>query len=270
MTIRRTVLARVGVALLSVLAVPTAARAGWDLSVFGGVAFPTYEQRFTVRAPTVVPLPGFVVQPADDLTIDAKGGSVFGAALCGEVGVLGIEGRFDSTAIELRTSGLTYGLRYSAPPLPTFTGSLSIAPGPLETSRLNLLSLNLRLRTPGPVSLVASGGFSYLPDFDVTGSTPVQLAISGIPALDQTGTFRLRVAPTESSHRFGVNAGAGLRFTIAPGVSLFGEGRVFYFKEYELSIDVDDPRLQALVGAIEEPRFRPVVVNAVGGLVFSF
>jgi hypothetical protein len=263
-------LAGLAVGLVAFLGAPSVASAGWDLSLFGGASFPTYEQRFTVHAPTVVPFPGFTVQPSGDLTIDAKGGSVFGAALCGEVGVLGIEGRFDSTAIELRTSGLTYGLTYSAPPLPTFSGVLAVAPGPLETDRLKLLSLNLRLRTPGPVSLVASGGFSYLPDFDVTGSAPVQLTIDGIPALDQSGTFRLRVAPTESSHRFGVNAGAGLRFKVAPGISIFGEGRVFYFKEYELSIDVDDPRLQQLASTIDEPRFRPVVVNAVGGLVFSF
>jgi hypothetical protein len=269
MTLRTALLAR-GFVVLGVLVGGSPAYAGWDLSVFGGAAFPTYEQQFVVRAPTVPPLPGFVIQPSGDLTIDAKGGSVFGAAICGEVGILGIEGRFDSTGIELRTSGFSYGLRFSAPPLPTFSGSLSVAPGTLETDRLRLLSVNLRLRTPGPVSLVASGGFSYLPDFEVTGSTPVQLTVSGIPALDTTGTFRLRVAPTESSHRFGVNAGGGLRFKIAPGVSLFGEGRVFYFKEYELSIDVEDPRLQDLVGAIEEPRFRPVVVNAAGGLVFSF
>ena len=35
------------------------ARAGWDLSAFGGVSFPTYEQQFVVRTPTVPPLPGF-------------------------------------------------------------------------------------------------------------------------------------------------------------------------------------------------------------------
>ena len=269
MTLRAVLLAGF-VVVSGALSAASPAYAGWDLSVFGGASFPTYEQRFVVRVPTVPPLPGLVVQPSGDLTIDATGGSVFGAAICGEVGVLGIEGRFDSSGIELRTSGFAYALSVNAPLVPPISGTLSVAPGPLQTDRLTLLSLNLRLRTPGPVSLVASGGFSYLPDFAVTGSTPVQLTVGGIPALDTTGTFRLRVAPTESSHRFGVNAGAGLRFKIAPRVSLFGEGRVFYFKEYELAIDVDDPALQALAGAIEEPRFRPVVVNAVGGLVFSF
>ncbi len=268
MTLRAALLAGF-VVVAGALSAASPAYAGWDLSVFGGASFPTYEQRFVVRLPTVPPL-GVVIQPTGDLIIDAKGGSVFGAAICREVGVLGIEGRFDSTGIELRTSGFAYALSVSAPPLPPISGTLSVAPGPLQTDRLRLLSLNLRLRTPGPVSLVASGGFSYLPDFAVTGSTPVQLTIGGIPAFDTTGTFRLRLAPTESSHRFGVNAGAGLRFKIAPRLSLFGEGRVFYFKEYELSIEVDDPRLQYLVSAIEEPRFRPVVVNAVGGLVFSF
>jgi hypothetical protein len=255
---------------LTALSTPVRAE-GFDISLFGGLAFPTYEQRFTVRAPTVAPLPGFVIRPNGDLTIDAKGGTVFGAAVCGEVGgVIGIEARFDSTAIELRTGGLRYDVSYSAPPLPTLTGSVSIDPGPLTTDRLKLLSLNLRLRTPGPVSLVASGGVTYLPDFEVTGTTPVNLTVGGLPVLDQQASFGLRVSPTESSHRLGVNGGAGLRVKLAPGVSLFGEGRVFYFKEYELAVEVDDPTLQGFVGDIELPRFRPIVVNAVGGITFSF
>lgn len=252
-------------------AVPgTVAADGWDLSVFGGLAYPTYEQRFTVRTPTIAPLPGLVITPRGDLTIDGKGGTVFGAAACYEVGILGIEARFDSTAIDIRTSGLTYDLSYTSPTLPTVTGSLSIEAGPLETDRLSLLSLNLRLRTPGPVAFVASGGFSYLPDFTVTGTTPVRLSVDGLPAFGTTTAVGLRVSPTESGHRFGVNGGAGLRFGIAPNVSLFGEGRVFYFSEYELTIDVDDPRLEELAGTVEQARFRPIVVNVVGGVVFSF
>jgi hypothetical protein len=256
---------------LALLAVPgTAGADGWDLSVFGGLAYPTYEQRFTVRAPTVSPLPGLVIRPNGDLTIDGKGGTVFGVAVCGEIGIFGLEARFDSTAIDIRTSGLTYDLSYNAPPLPPLGGSVSIDAGPLETDRLSLLSVNLRVRTPGAVALVASGGFSYLPDFTVTGTTPVRLTIEGLPALGATTALGLRVSPAESSHRFGVNGGAGLRFTIAPGVSLFGEGRVFYFKEYELTLDVEDPRLAEFVGTVDPPQFRPIVVNAVGGVVFSF
>jgi hypothetical protein len=243
---------------------------GWDVSLFGGIAYPTYEQQFTVRPPTIPPLPGFIIQPSGDLVIDAKGGPVFGAAVCGEVGIIGIEARFDSTAIDLRTGGLTYTLSNNTPPLPPLTGSVAIDPGPLQTDRLSLLSLNLRLRTPGPISIFASGGFSYLPDFRVTGTTPVRLTVDGFPALDETTTFGLRVSPSESSHRFGVNAGGGLRFKIAPGVSVFGEGRVFYFKEYELAIEVGNRDLSDLVGGVEPLRFRPVVVNAVGGLTFSF
>jgi hypothetical protein len=258
-------------ACLSLASATPARASGFDFSIFGGIAYPTYEQQFTVRAPTVAPLPGFVIRPNGDLKIDAKGGTVFGAAVCGEVGgVIGIEARFDSTAIELRTGGLGYQLSYRAPPLPTLSGSVSVDPGPLETDRLKLISVNLRLRTPGPVSLMASGGFTYLPDFKVTGTTPVRLTVNGLPVLDQQTSFGLRVSPTESSHRLGVNAGAGLRFKVAPGVSLFGEGRVFYFKEYELSVEVDDPTLQGFVGDIEQPRFRPIVVNAVGGVTFSF
>jgi hypothetical protein len=269
---RARVLSQPLLALCLTLVSASSARAdGFDVSFFGGLAYPTYEHRFTVRAPVVPPLPGFVVHPSGDLTIDAKGGTVFGAAACGEFGgVVGIEARFDSTAIELRTGGLSYQLSYSAPPLPTFNGSVSIDPGPLATDRLQLLSLNLRLRTPGPVSLVLSGGLTYLPDFEVTGTTPVRLTVNGVPVLDQQTTFGLRVAPTESSHRLGVNGGAGLRFQVAPGIALFGEGRVFSFKEYELSIELDDLSLQDFVGDIDQPRFRPIVVNAVGGLVFSF
>lgn len=245
---------------------------GWDLSVFGGVAFPTYEQQFVVRAPAVPPLPGFVIRPDGDLTIDAKGGTVFGAALAKEFGgVIGLEARFDSTAIDLRTSGVRYTLAYGPVPIVgTLNGSLAVAPGALDTDRLSLLSLNLRLRTPGPVSLVASGGVSYLPRFNVSGDTSVQLTVNGLPSLDSSTRLRLVVSPTESNHRFGVNGGVGLRVKVAPGLSVFGEARGFYFKEYDLSVDVDDPRLAALVGELEQPRFKPIIVNVVGGLVFSF
>ena len=250
------------------LAVPRAASAdGWDLAVFGGIAYPTYEQRFVVRPPTSPTLPGLVISQSGEVTLDAKGGGVFGAAFTGE-----FAGRWGSRRGSTRrpsTSGRAGSATTSRPGCrrTPASGSVAVAGGTLETDRLSLFSVNLRLRTPGPVSFVASGGLSYLPSFRITGSTPVRISIDGFVPFETTGSFTLRVAPTESSHRFGVNVGAGLRAKVAPAVAIFGEGRVFSFREYALTLNTDDPRF---IGQVDQLRFSPVVVNVVGGVAFSF
>jgi len=238
---------------------------GGDVTFFGGYAYPTYSQQFVFRTPTIPSLPGAEIQPEGDLVLDAKGGPVFGAAAAFELGgFFAIEGRFDSTAIELESSGVRYTVSGA------LSGAVTIGDGPIDVDRLNLLSLNLRLRTPGVVSFVASGGFSYLPKFSVAGSIPLRVEVAGatIPSLEVP--LRLVIAPTESQHRFGVNGGVGLRVRMAPNASIVGELRGFYFKQYELVAEADDPLLGDLVAGFQTVRFDPIVVNGVVGVSFSF
>ena len=69
-----------------------------DLTIFVGAAYPTYDERLTLR-PSVPSLPGAEVTVSGNPAITATGGLVVGGALAFEAGILGIEGRIDSTAV---------------------------------------------------------------------------------------------------------------------------------------------------------------------------
>ena len=152
------------------------------------------------------------------------------------------------------------------------TGSVTVGDGHFDADRFQLLSINARLRTPGPICLVVSGGLSYLPNVTITGSVPLTAEVAGFPIISGLAPrLRLEVAPGESEHRFGVNGGAGLRIG-SSRVAFMGEVRVFYFREYELRFNVADDL--AIVGdlleGLDPVRFEPIIVNAQAGLVFRF
>ena len=259
--------------LVSVLFLATAGRvsAQVDLTVFVGAAYPVYDERLTLR-PSVPSLPGAEVTVSGSPEITANGGLVVGGALAFEAGVLGIEGRIDSTAVAFDLTGARYDVRASSGPFQGLTGSITVGDGQFDANRFQLLSINARLRTPGPICLVVSGGFSYLPNITITGSVPLSAEVAGFPIVSGIAPrLRLEVAPEESEHRFGVNGGAGLR--IGGGrVAIMGEVRVFYFREYELRFGVADapPFVEDLLEGLAPVRFEPVIINAQAGLVFRF
>jgi hypothetical protein len=242
-----------------------------DLTIFAGTAYPIYDERLTLR-PSTPSLPGAVISVTGSPAITADGGLVVGAALAFEAGLIGIEGRLDSTAVGFDLTGGRYEIRPDSGPITVPLGSVTIGDGRLDANRLQLLSLNLRLRTPGPVSLVASGGFSLLPNIEITGSAPLSAEIIGLPLVPQVRpTVRLVAAPGESNHRYGVNGGLGLRVG-GSRVAAIGEVRAFYFREYELRFDVDDaPDLVVdLLEGLDPIRFTPIIINAQVGLVLRF
>jgi hypothetical protein len=242
---------------------------GWDLTFFVGKAFPTYDERLTLR-PSTPTVPGVDVDVVGSPLIKADGGPVFGGALAFEFGVLGIEGRLDATEVGLEFTGARYNLRGTEPPFEGLTASVTLADGRFDADRIPLLSVNARIRTPGPVALVASGGLSYLNDITVTGSVPLRVEIPGFPSTGFGPRLTLRAVPGQSEHRWGVNGGAGLR--IGGRVALIGEVRVFYFREYELRFAAEDgfQILDELLDGLAPVRFHPVFVNAQAGVTFKF
>jgi hypothetical protein len=243
---------------------------GFDLTFFLGRAFPIYDERLTLR-PSTPTLPGVDVSVVGSPLIEADGGPVFGGALAFEFGVLGIEGRLDATDVGLEFSGARYNLRGTQPPFEGLTASITVSDGRFDADRIPLLSVNARIRTPGPVALVVSGGLSYLSDVSVTGSIPLHLEVPGIPSppgFDPRVT--LVAVPGQSEHRWGVNGGAGLR--IGGRVALMGEVRVFYFREYELRFEAAEGLeiLDELLAGLAPVRFHPVFVNAQAGVTFRF
>jgi hypothetical protein len=256
-------------AVAVLLAAAPAAAQGVDLTIFAGRAYPIYEERLTLR-PSSPSLPGVNITVAESPVLSADGGPVFGASLAFQLGPLGIEGRLDATNVRFDFSGARYELTGAQPPFNSISAVITMDDGRLDADRISLLSLNARLRTPGPVGLVVSGGLSYLPDIRVTGAVPLTLQVGGIPLPDVNAALTLRATPGQSEHRWGVNGGAGLR--IGGRVGLMAEVRGFYFREYELRFAIDDaPELvEDLLEAIDPVRFTPIFVNAQVGLVIRF
>ncbi len=242
-----------------------------DVTVFVGAAYPIYDERLTLR-PSTPSLPGAEISVTGSPSIKADGGLVFGGALAFEAGIIGIEGRLDSTAVGFDLTGARYDIRTTTGPVAGLTGAVTIGDARLDADRFQLLSLNLRLRTPGPISLVASGGVSLLPNVNISGTVPLAVEIAGLPPLPGVQPqIRLTAAPGEPDHRFGVNGGAGLR--IGGGrVAVIGEVRAFYFREYELGFDVNGaPDLVIdLLEGLDPVRFEPIIINAQVGLTFKF
>jgi hypothetical protein len=263
--------ARVAVAVVAVLArAEQLAAQQFDFTFFVGRAFPTYDERLTFR-PSTPTVPGVDVTVVGSPLIKADGGPVFGGALAFEVGIFGIEGRLDATDVGFELTGARYNLRGTEPPFTGLSGSITVFDGRFDADRIGLLSLNARIRTPGPVALVASGGLSYLPDITVTGSIPLAVEVPGIPVPPGVDTrLILRVAPGQAESRWGVNGGAGLR--IGGRVAVMGEVRVFYFKEYELRFASENgPEiLDELLARLPLVRFDPIFVNAQAGVTFRF
>jgi hypothetical protein len=247
-----------------------AAAQGIDVTFFLGRAFPTYDERLTLRPPTPT-VPGVDVTVVGSPLIEADGGPVFGGALAFEWGILGIEGRLDATDVGLELTGARYDLRGIQPPFEGLTARITVSDGRFDADRIMLLSANARLRTPGPVALVASGGLSYLPDITVTGTVPVRVEVPGIPTPPGFNPqLTLRAVPGQSEHRWGVNGGAGLR--IGGRVALMGEVRVFYFREHELRFEAVNGLgiFDELLATLAPVRFDPVFVNAQAGVTFRF
>lgn len=254
--------------LAALLAAPARAEAqGADLTIFVGRAFPTYDERLTLR-PSSPSLPGVDVTELQSPVLRADGGSVFGGALAIELGVFAIEGRLDATKVGLEFTGARYELRATEAPFQGLVATLAASSGEFDADRINLLSINARVRTPGPIAIVASGGLSYLPDIRVSGSVPLRLDVPGLPVADLDAALTLRATPGEAKHRFGVNAGAGLR--LGGRVGLAAEARAFYFREFDLRFTTDEPLLDDLLAGLAPVRFTPVFVNVQAGIVFRF
>ena len=257
-------------AMLFLLGAPQhAAAQTLDVTLFGGLAYPLYDERLTFQLPPPA-LSGVEVTVAESPTLRGDGGPVFGAALALEFGLIGIEGRFDAVDAGLEFTGARYDLRGTTFPFQGLTATIVAAPGRFDAERIPLMSLNARVRTPGRISVTASGGVSYLPDIDISGSVPLNVNAPQLPPLGFDAALTLRGVPGRSEHRLGVNGGAGIR--VGGRIALHAEVRGFYFREYELELaSVGGPALlDDLLADADPVRFSPVFVNAQVGLTFRF
>ena len=276
------------VALAALL--PTAASAEGNLEVTGylGTSFPFYSQSFTYSpGPVSLSIPGLTITQEGVFKMDGSGGLVLSGGVTYYFGgVIGIEGRLDTVKLNVDTTGAKYDVRLTLPGLPQpFTASLDLGTGTADLSTLKPWSLNLKLRTPGPVRLFVSGGVSRLPALEFTVNQNIGLgatALNVITSKLDVGTVRLKGAlvPQEGESRWGANAGGGLQLGLGPRVALVAEARFFYFGErtYDWSAVPTDRFLagleQRLLDATKQRlpavKFKPQFFQATGGVSISF
>jgi hypothetical protein len=274
-------------AALGVLLLPaSASAAGLELVGYLGPVLSPYDQSVQLDPGGLVLPGGGVVPTGQALRLDATGGNALGAALTLYLADwVGLEVRIDAAKIDLEVTGATYRVVVDLPaPLPDATGDLELGSGPMDMERIHPLSLNLKLRTPGRVGLVLSGGLSYLPELRVVSAQAVQLRavqVAGVPAGSVLATVGLRaeaVPEQVENGRYGANAGLGLQIGLGEHVALVGEARGFVFREHRLEWQRAGgslaPLEQALAGELERRlapvEFNPNFFQVTAGLSLSF
>jgi hypothetical protein len=268
-------------ALMALLlaALPAAGSAG-EIEIEGrfGQALPTYEQSYAYAPGTVsVTIPGLTTvnfEQRSPFTLKGQGGTTFGASFTlYPASSIGLEARFDSPAVKVEAQGAVYRVSANLPaPLPDLAQDLAIDSGTVDIDRLQPLSLNLKLRTPGKVAFTLSGGVSYLPTIRISAQQPIRFGDGGgNPLLSQLSagrvSFRAAILPEndEGSSRIGGNLGAGFAATVGPRVRLTGDVRIFAFPKHRLDWEpvISGPLSipeQALYDAIR-PRLEPIEFN---------
>lgn len=261
-------LAALGVVLLPSLA----SAAGLELVGYFGPIVSPYDQSIELDPGGLILPGGAVVPPGQALRLEATGGTTLGGALTLYLADwIGLEVRLDAAKLDLQVTGATYRVLVDLPaPLPDALGDLELGSGPMDMERIRPFSLNLKLRTPGRVALVLSGGLSYLPDLRVVSAQAVQLRavqVPGVPAGSVLATVGLRaeaVPEEEENGRYGANAGIGLQFALGDHVALVGEARGFVFQEHRLEWQHAGGSLAPLEQALAtelERRLGPVDFN---------
>lgn len=281
----RTSAAAVVTAVLTALPGPAPARAAeLELAGTAGYTLPFYEQTFPIDllAPTGA-VQGVELRQIEPLQLNAKGTLAFAGAATVYFGVLGFEGRYDSADVEVTAVPPVFALRLSSP-FPNVSTTLAPSPTRVTVSSLTPLSLNLKLRTTGPVRLSVSGGISYLPDFQIDVRQPLSLRIAGVglPGLDLGSVTADAVSRPDDpgrDGRFGANAGVGLRLPLSDSFGLVVDARAFVFPEHVLEwrvaqtggpVTLPAALLRQIEQQLEPVRFNPAYFHLQGGLALSF
>ncbi|HLA76953.1 MAG TPA: hypothetical protein VJU18_05160 [Vicinamibacteria bacterium] len=229
------------VLLAAALLVSTAG--GFEIGVHGGRVAPFYQQTFHWGAGTLpAVIPGTEIRQQGVFTLEARGSTALGgSASLYLLPLLGLEVRLDTLDVEVDVTDARFDVHADLPaPLPDFDTTLTLAAGTVDLERLRPLSLNLKLKTPGPLGVTLSGGISYLPALSLTITQPLALGVTGVAGGQfQIATLDMRAEArpeTEGDYsRFGLNGGLGLRLALGSHLALSAEGRYFIFQKYRLT-----------------------------------
>lgn len=275
-------------ALLAGLEPLAAAAGGLELAGYIGPSLPFYDQTFRYDPGTVtIPVPGISLRQDGVFGLSAQGALAVGGGLTWYfAGPAGLEARVDTTRIDVQTLGARYNVRLDLPePFPPISTDVDLGSGRASPETLTPLSLNLKLRTPGVLRFVISGGVSYLPSLALSIQQTVGLGVTNFDGTRSTvdiATFALRAEAQpegEGESRLGFNAGAGFQVGVGSHVSLVAEGRYFYFRKQTLTWSrassrelsaLEETFLREVEKRLEPVTFNPAFFQATGGIAVTF
>jgi hypothetical protein len=273
--------------LIAVLAVPVSARAGeFELTGYGGYTFPFYSQSFVYSpGPVSVPIPGVGVEQGGSFALEASGGPAFAGGLAFfATDSFGFEVRYDNADVGIDVLDSTYDVTITLPGgLAPVSTNLEFTDGEAQLDGASPWSLNLKLRTGGPVRFTVSGGASRLGDVGLTITNTVGLGVTRFDLVSNTvtiGTLGLEAtAVAEGGSKWGGNLGVGLQFPLGERGAIVLEGRGFYFGkrtiEWEPVIDrplsaIEQALLARTLDELDPVEFEPWWVQATIGVSFRF
>jgi hypothetical protein len=273
-------------------ATPIAQASNLEISAHIGQVLPFYEQSFTYDPGSVVltvpGVPNIDIRQRGGFQLDGKGGStIAGAVTIYIVPSFGIEGRIDSAAIDIKSTGARYNVAVDLPsPIPDLSTDLDFGNGLFDVDRLRPISANLKFKTPGALAFTVSGGISYLPEIQIAARQRLGLGVTAFDSRRSELTvgsllFSGRVSSDsdDASKRIGGNIGAGLRLTLGGPLSISGEGRYFVFPKHRLDWEPQiegplSPLESQLLGGvrdrIEPIEFYPTFFQLTAGVSLTF
>lgn len=273
--------------LLALLGAVPVSAGSFEIGVHGGRVAPSYQQTFHYGPGALPPLiPGVDIRQEGVFTLDAQGSTALGgSASLYLLPVLGLEARLDTLDVQVKVSGARFDVHADLPaPLPDLDTSLNLNAGTVSLDRLRPVSLNLKLKTPGPVGVTLSGGVSYLPALSLTVTQPLALGVTGLSGGQfQIATLALRAEAQPEAEgdrsRFGLNGGLGLRLALGSHLALSAEGRYFIFQKHRLTwspasdrplTPLEETLLRAALLRLDVVEFNPQAFQATVGVALVF
>ena len=246
-----------------------------------GRALPTYTETYTYFPSSPgLNIPRLRLEQRGSFQLDARGSTAWAlAAAVYFADNLGVEGRLDSAQVDVSLVDVTFDVTATLPPLPAASYHFDLPSGAVRVADVRPLSLNLKLRT---LPLTLSGGVSYLGELDAVATQPLGLGIEGIvrggPALSTLALRATTQATQEGSGgKLGANLGAGLRFAVAPRLSVLAEARAFVFRKRRLvwsaaetpSGPVEQALLDDVLERLPAIEFTPTYWRVTAGLLLQ-
>jgi hypothetical protein len=275
--------------LIAVLAAPAVCHAGeFELTGYAGYTFPFYSQQFGYSpGPVSVDIPGVTVtvDQGGSFGLETSGGPAFAGGLAFfATDSFGFEVRYDNADVSVDVLDSVFNVRVGLPGgLQPVTADLEFTDGEAQLDGVAPWSVNLKLRTSGPVRFTVSGGASRLGDVGLRVEHTIGLGVTGFDLQANTMTIGTNpvsaTAVAEGGSKWGGNLGVGLQFPLGERGALVLEGRGFYFGkrtiEWEPVIDrplsaIEQSLLARTLENLPSVEFEPWWVQATIGVSFRF